>query len=135
MPSRRDFIKFAVVGSVAAGCPIDQTLLAAQESKSAGAPVVHGEGFQVCHQIRDGHSFERPGATRKVDIVIVGGGVAGLAAAVAGRRRMGRTRLEWQTRRKAVSREGAPAGFRLTLAFTWENQRGLYMTAHLCGES
>ncbi len=80
-PSRRDFIKFVVVGSVAAGCPVEQTLLAAQESKSAGAPVVHGEGFQVCHQIRDGHSFERPGATRKVDIVIVGGGVAGLAAA------------------------------------------------------
>jgi monoamine oxidase len=81
MASRRDFIKFAVVGSVAAGCPVDKTLLAAADSKSAAAPVVHGEHFEVCHQIRDGHAFDRPDATRKADIVIVGGGVAGLSAA------------------------------------------------------
>ena len=31
-PSRRAFIKFVVVGSVAAGCPVDETLLAAPES-------------------------------------------------------------------------------------------------------
>jgi monoamine oxidase len=81
MASRRDFIKFAVVGSVAAGCPVDKTLLAAADSKSAAAPVLHGEHFEVCHQIRDGHAFDRPDATRKADIVIVGGGVAGLSAA------------------------------------------------------
>jgi monoamine oxidase len=79
--SRRDFIKFVVVGSVAAGCPIDATLLAAPDNKRDGGPLVHGEHFEVCHQIRDGHQFERPDATRKVDIVIVGGGVAGLSAA------------------------------------------------------
>ena len=79
--SRRDFIKFVVAGSVAAGCPIDKTLIVAPESMSAGAPHVHGEHFEVCHQVRDGHQFERPEATRKADIVIVGGGVAGLSAA------------------------------------------------------
>jgi len=80
-PSRRNFIKFVVVGSVAAGCPIDEALLAAPESKSPAAPLVHGEHFEICHQIRDGHQFECPNATRKADIVIVGGGVAGLSAA------------------------------------------------------
>jgi spermidine dehydrogenase len=80
-PSRREFIKFVVVGSVAAGCPIDETLLTAPESKSPAAPLVHGEHFEICHHVRDGHQFERPDATRKADIVIVGGGVAGLSAA------------------------------------------------------
>ena len=79
--SRRDFIKFVVAGSVAAGCPIDETLLAAPDSKSRAATLVHGEHFGVCHQVRDGHSFERPDAMHKADIVIVGGGIAGLSAA------------------------------------------------------
>src|SRR5207302_1935233 len=47
-PSRRDFIKFIVAGSVAAGCPLDKTLLAAAHSKSPSAPLVHGEQFEVC---------------------------------------------------------------------------------------
>jgi protoporphyrinogen oxidase len=80
-PSRRDFIKFVVVGSVAAGCPADAALLAAPDSKAGGAPLVHGEHFEICHQVRDGHEFQRPDATHKADIVIVGGGVAGLSAA------------------------------------------------------
>src|SRR5262249_34460167 len=45
------------------------------------APVVHGDHFEVCHEIRDGRDFERPDATQKADIVIIGGGVAGLSAA------------------------------------------------------
>src|SRR6202521_2074906 len=79
--SRRDFIKFVVVGSVTAGCPIDATLLAAPDNKRDGGPLIHGEHFEVCHQIRDGHQFEPPDPTRKAGIVIVGGGVAGLSAA------------------------------------------------------
>jgi monoamine oxidase len=82
MPSsRRDFIKFVVVGSVAAGCPVDATLLTASDSKPATSPLVQGEHFEICHQVRDGHQFEHPDATRKADIVIIGGGVAGLSAA------------------------------------------------------
>jgi monoamine oxidase len=79
--SRRDFIKFVVAGSVTAGCPIDSTLLAVPHAATTGGPVVHGEHFEVCHQVRDGHPFDRPDATRKADVVIVGGGVAGLSAA------------------------------------------------------
>jgi monoamine oxidase len=78
--SRRDFIKFVVAGSVASGCPIDSTLLAAPHT-AGGFPHVHGEHFELCHQVRDGHQFDRPDVTRKAEIVIIGGGVAGLSAA------------------------------------------------------
>jgi len=77
--SRRDFIKYVVVGSVAAGCPIDHTLLAAPDS-APPAPRVEGEHFEICHQIRDGHKFDRPSPTKKAAVVIIGGGVAGLSA-------------------------------------------------------
>jgi monoamine oxidase len=79
--SRRDFIKFVVVGSVVAGCPMDEALLAAPDSNSRTSPLVEGERFEICHQLRDGHKFASPDATRKVGVVIVGGGVAGLSAA------------------------------------------------------
>jgi hypothetical protein len=84
--SRRDFIKFVVAGSVAAGCPIDAALIPAPDSNTPSshpesAPLVDGEHFEVCHQIRDGRHFHLPSATSKVAIVIVGGGVAGLSAA------------------------------------------------------
>jgi spermidine dehydrogenase len=78
--SRRDFIKFVVAGSVTAGCPIDSTLLAVP-SHSITTPLIDGEHFDVCHQIRDGHRFEGPPASQKAAIVIIGGGVAGLSAA------------------------------------------------------
>ncbi len=79
--SRRDFIKFVVAGSVAAGCPIDLTLLPASVPSTSPSSLLHGEHFDVCHQIRDGHRFDHPAPARNVDIVIVGGGVAGLSAA------------------------------------------------------
>ncbi|HEY5069638.1 MAG TPA: hypothetical protein VII37_07610, partial [Candidatus Acidoferrum sp.] len=73
--SRRNFIKYVVAGSVAAGCPIDASLLAVPDEKSSTTPRVEGEHFEICHQVRDGHQFQRPEATRKADVVIVGGGV------------------------------------------------------------
>ena len=89
--SRRDFIRFVVAGSVAAGCPVDAALIPATDpnppdsrfgdSRPVGAPLVDGEHFEICHQIRDGRYFELPGATGKAGIVIAGGGVAGLSAA------------------------------------------------------
>ncbi len=78
--SRRDFIKFVVAGSVASGCPVDQALLADSSTKPPDT-AVEIERFAICHQVRDGHSFPKPDATRKVDIAIVGGGMAGLSAA------------------------------------------------------
>jgi protoporphyrinogen oxidase len=42
---------------------------------------VEGEHFEICHQVRDGRHFERPSSSAKADVVIVGGGIAGLSAA------------------------------------------------------
>jgi oxygen-dependent protoporphyrinogen oxidase len=76
--SRRDFLKFVVAGSVAAGCPIDLSSLAAPD---AAKPQIEGEHFDICHAVRDGHAFARPPVSKRYDIVIVGGGVSGLSAA------------------------------------------------------
>jgi oxygen-dependent protoporphyrinogen oxidase len=76
--NRRDFIKFVVAGSVAAGCPVDLSLLAAD---TPPLPSVEGEDNRICHQVRDGKIFSRPPVSARHDVVIVGGGVSGLAAA------------------------------------------------------
>jgi monoamine oxidase len=76
--SRRDFLKFVVAGSVAAGCPIDLSLLSAPD---AGKPEIDGDHYDICHQVRDGHAFARPPVTKKCDVLIAGGGVSGLSAA------------------------------------------------------
>ncbi|MFZ0420415.1 MAG: FAD-dependent oxidoreductase [Candidatus Sulfotelmatobacter sp.] len=80
--NRRDFIKFVVAGAVTAGCPIDLSLVAqnGDPQKSHGADV-EGEDNRICHQVRDGKVFTRPPASARHDVVIVGGGVSGLAAA------------------------------------------------------
>jgi len=75
--NRRDFIKFVVAGSVAAGCPIDLSLLAAETPQ----PEVDGEDNRICHQVRDGKVFARPPVSAHHDVVIVGGGVSGMTAA------------------------------------------------------
>jgi oxygen-dependent protoporphyrinogen oxidase len=83
--NRRDFIKFVVAGAVTAGCPIDLSLVAAQtgDSKRSHAADVDGEDNRICHQVRDqgNQIFKRPPASERHDVVIVGGGVSGLAAA------------------------------------------------------
>jgi protoporphyrinogen oxidase len=81
--NRRDSIKFVVAGAVTAGCPIDLSSVAAQTDgagKSQAADV-NGEDNRICHQVRDGKVFTRPPASARHDVVIVGGGVSGLAAA------------------------------------------------------
>jgi monoamine oxidase len=76
--TRRDFLKFIVTGSVAAGCPVDLSLLAGPD---APKPEVDGDHFEICHQVRDGHTFAKPPVSKRYDIVIVGGGISGLSAA------------------------------------------------------
>jgi monoamine oxidase len=76
--NRRDFIKFVVAGGIAAGCPVDMSLLAAPTENK---PAVDGEDNRICHQVRDGKVFERPPASTHHDVVIVGGGISGLTAA------------------------------------------------------
>lgn len=78
--SRRHFIKFIVAGSIASGCPLDRALVTATTA-SPHAAKIESEHFKTCHQVRDGHWFAKPEASRKVDIVIIGGGMAGLSAA------------------------------------------------------
>lgn len=78
--SRRDFIKFVVAGSIASGCPVDKALIPIPADDSHTLSL-EGEQFSICHLVRDGHSFPKPDATRKADIAIIGGGMAGLSAA------------------------------------------------------
>ncbi len=80
--SRRDFIKFIVAGSVVAGCPIEELLLASPDPAAASGPRVNGEHYETCHKIRDNFPFDKPpAATRTAAVVIIGGGIAGLSAA------------------------------------------------------
>ncbi|HVO81793.1 MAG TPA: FAD-dependent oxidoreductase [Terriglobales bacterium] len=76
--NRRDFIKYVVMGSIAAGCPVDLSLAAAPPDNK---PAVDGEDNRICHQVRDGKVFTRPPASAHHDVVIVGGGVSGLTSA------------------------------------------------------
>jgi len=77
--TRRDFIKFVVAGSMAAGCPVDLALRA--EPEPARRPEVDGEHNAICHEVRDGRTFPRPAPSQRRDVVIVGGGVSGLTTA------------------------------------------------------
>jgi protoporphyrinogen oxidase len=81
--NRREFIKFVVAGAVTSGCPIDLSLLAKADSGNNASPEVDGEHNQICHEVRDKGStfFARPAASARHDVVVVGGGVSGLAAA------------------------------------------------------
>jgi monoamine oxidase len=74
--NRRSFIKYVIAGSIGALCPIDVTLHA-----EPSAPVVDGEHFEICHQVRDGRIFKTPASSTRHDIVILGGGMSGLTAA------------------------------------------------------
>ena len=78
-PNRRDFIKIVVAGAVAAGCPVDLEMFAAEIGNRD--PRVDSESNKVCHQIRDGYHFSLPPASKRYDVVVVGGGVSGLTAA------------------------------------------------------
>lgn len=76
--NRRDFIKFVVAGAIAAGCPLDEALLAVPAGPT---PDVDGEDNTICHQVRDGHHFGAPPISGRHDVIIVGGGPSGLTAA------------------------------------------------------
>src|ERR1700720_3710439 len=76
--SRRDFLKFVVAGSVAAGCPVNLSLFSAE---TVPKQQLDGDHFAICHEVRDGQQFDKPAVSSRHDVVIVGGGVSGLSAA------------------------------------------------------
>jgi monoamine oxidase len=76
--NRRDFIRFVVAGAVAAGCPVDLRMFAADKDAT---PVVEGEHNEICHEVRDGKKFDLPPVSGRHDVVVVGAGVSGLYAA------------------------------------------------------
>src|SRR5450432_4183053 len=76
--SRRDFLRFVISGSVAAGCPIELSLFPQIVSPKAE---VDGDHFEICHQVRNGKAFAEQPITKRHEVIIVGGGVSGLSAA------------------------------------------------------
>jgi glycine/D-amino acid oxidase-like deaminating enzyme len=66
--SRRGFLSAALVG------------LAPKSWRPLAGTLVH-ESHELGHRLRDGAAFATPARTERRDIVIVGGGIAGLAAA------------------------------------------------------
>lgn len=77
LPNRRSFLQTGFGAALAgAGCQ-PQDVLAHITGGFTG--INHARG----HQRRDGQSWPQPSVTRKTDVLIAGGGVAGLAAARA----------------------------------------------------
>jgi len=78
--NRRDFIRYVVAGPVVAGCP----LRAADDGTGAALPAagpIATDTFAIGHRKRDGAAFPAPSRWRSCELVIVGGGMSGLAAA------------------------------------------------------
>ena len=72
MPTRRRFLR-----TVAAPALIGLT---AKAEKRIDGQFVN-DGFPLGHRLREHASFSTPKTTKKIPIVIVGGGIAGLSAA------------------------------------------------------
>ena len=70
--NRRDFIKFVIAGSVAAGCPVDHNLLAAAAPAHGTRKIVEGEHNEICHKVRDGFEFHIPPVSARKDAAVTG---------------------------------------------------------------
>lgn len=71
---RRHALRVVIAGPVLAGCPVHGTA-------APPGTALESERFAVCHRLRDGEAFPRPEQWRDADLVILGGGISGLAAA------------------------------------------------------
>lgn len=80
--SRRSFIRWVLGSAAASVCPVPPGASAAA-GKALPAGKLHSETNEICHQVRDGETGRWPEPSRTVDVVVVGGGPSGLAAADA----------------------------------------------------
>jgi predicted NAD/FAD-dependent oxidoreductase len=82
--SRRSFIRWVLASGAVMGCPIPSAAVgAADAAKKDPVPPanLHSEDYTICHKVRDGEELPAPAPDQKCDVVIVGGGPSGLAAA------------------------------------------------------
>ncbi len=77
MTSRRDFIAKAIAGI---GFPFLAPALASCSTQQGMIESLSGPNHNLGHRLRT-MSFPKPGATFKTDVIIAGGGIAGLSAA------------------------------------------------------
>lgn len=79
--SRRSFIKLVISAGAVAACPWPMSAQAEPGRKKIPKGKLTSETNKVCHQVKDGHELPLPEPSAVHDIVIVGGGPSGLAAA------------------------------------------------------
>ncbi|HTZ71649.1 MAG TPA: FAD/NAD(P)-binding protein, partial [Acetobacteraceae bacterium] len=88
---RRDFLGGTLIGGAALAAGIRPATAAPQDSASYYPPALHGlrgshpGSFEMAHMLRDGDFWaaagKPPGVSETYDLVVVGGGISGLAAA------------------------------------------------------
>ncbi len=82
--NRRSFIKWIISAGVASACPFpvagDESQISNLKSQIPSG-VLHSEENAICHKVRDGDNFATPKPSHHYDVVVVGAGPSGLAAA------------------------------------------------------
>jgi len=80
--TRRSFIRWVIASGAAMACPVPGF---GRQKKSGSIEIpseeLHGETNKVCHEVRDAHKLPLPAPSRSCDVVVIGGGPSGLAAA------------------------------------------------------
>jgi oxygen-dependent protoporphyrinogen oxidase len=81
--TRRHFIKTVLMGATATSVPACAPGAgpAPREQARRAPALLRGESFDTCHAVRDGAAIPGVGVSSRHDVVIVGGGPSGMAAA------------------------------------------------------
>lgn len=79
--SRRSFIRWVLAAGAGLFCPVPGKGADPNEKSGSASERLRSEQSEVCHKVRDGDALPAPAPDRKADLVIVGAGPSGLAAA------------------------------------------------------